>query len=76
MEAGELVGAFGIAFQSVGALGKFAVSGNTSVAALDAAGVVSSFFKTQTKAAQIASGYAMGAALSGAQDLGRMNPCG
>lgn len=67
--AGETIGAFGLAIQSVGALGEYILSGDTSQAALDAAGVVSSFLKTQTKAAQLVTGHTMGAAVIGAQNL-------
>ena len=75
IEAGEGVGGVGLAFQSLGALGKFAVSGNTTVGRLDAVGIAASFLKTQTQAARIASGHAMSAAISGAEDAGNMDPC-
>jgi len=75
VEAGEAVGAFGLVFQSLGALGKYVVSGNTDLARLDAMGVVSSFLKTQTKAAQIASGYAMNGAIATAVEVGHVEPC-
>lgn len=76
VESGETIGAFGVAFQSLGVLGKFVMSGNTSVARLDAINVLASFLKSQTQAARLASGYTMGAAVGEVESAYHVDPCG